>query len=143
MVLSGTASDGTLGLTAIRAAAGITFCQDESAKFDSMPRTAIARGVADFILPTQQMAVELAGIARHPSYSKPEHFAKRQDGPALQRLFNLLRSRTAVDLKEYKQPTIQRRLTRRMALRKTEDPKATLPWCRRNPRNWKRCSTIF
>ncbi|MEO7597919.1 MAG: chemotaxis protein CheB, partial [Opitutus sp.] len=49
VVLSGTASDGTLGLEAIKAEGGITFAQDESAKFDSMPRSAIAAGCVDFV----------------------------------------------------------------------------------------------
>jgi two-component system CheB/CheR fusion protein len=121
VILSGTASDGTLGLKAIKAASGITFCQDQSAKFDSMPRTAIAAGVVDFVLPPQQIGLELASIARHPSYSKREESAKRQNGPMLHRILELLRARTSVDFTQYKQPTIQRRLMRRMALRKSED----------------------
>jgi len=66
VVLSGTASDGTLGLEAIKAGGGITFVQDESAKFDSMPRSAIAAGCVDFVLPPEAIAKEIARIARHP-----------------------------------------------------------------------------
>jgi two-component system CheB/CheR fusion protein len=76
VILSGTASDGTLGLKAIKAASGITFSQDQTAKFDSMPRTAVAAGAVDFVLPPQQIAMELASIARHPSYGKREEVAK-------------------------------------------------------------------
>ena len=50
VILSGTASDGTLGLEAIKAEGGITFAQDGSAKYDSMPRSAIAAGCADFVM---------------------------------------------------------------------------------------------
>ncbi len=68
VVLSGTATDGTIGLEAIKAEGGITFAQDESAKYDSMPRSAVASGCVDFVLSPQGIAVELARIASHPSY---------------------------------------------------------------------------
>ena len=66
VVLSGTATDGTLGLEAIKAEGGITFAQDDSAKYDSMPRSAVAAGCVDFVLSPQNMARELARIAAHP-----------------------------------------------------------------------------
>ena len=66
IVLSGTASDGTLGLEAIKAEGGITFAQDDSAKYDSMPRSAIAAGCVDRVLSPSDIAGELARIARHP-----------------------------------------------------------------------------
>jgi two-component system CheB/CheR fusion protein len=66
VILSGTASDGTLGLEAIKAEGGITFAQDESAKYDSMPRSAIAAGCVDFVQSPAEIAHELARIAAHP-----------------------------------------------------------------------------
>ena len=66
VILSGTATDGTLGLEAIKAEGGITFAQDESAKYDSMPRSAIAAGCVDFVLSPENIAKELARIAKHP-----------------------------------------------------------------------------
>jgi two-component system CheB/CheR fusion protein len=66
VILSGTASDGTLGLEAIKAEGGITFAQDESAKYDSMPRSAISAGCVDFVLTPENIAEELARIAKHP-----------------------------------------------------------------------------
>jgi two-component system CheB/CheR fusion protein len=63
VILSGTATDGTLGLEAIKAEGGITFAQDESARYDSMPRSAIAAGCVDFILPPESIAKELTRIA--------------------------------------------------------------------------------
>jgi two-component system, chemotaxis family, CheB/CheR fusion protein len=66
VVLSGTASDGTLGLEAIKAEGGITLAQDESAKHDSMPRSAIASGFVDLVLSPAEIAKELARIAEHP-----------------------------------------------------------------------------
>jgi two-component system CheB/CheR fusion protein len=66
VVLSGTASDGTLGLEAIKAEGGITFAQDESAKYDSMPRSAVAAGCVDLVLSPKEIARELTRIAKHP-----------------------------------------------------------------------------
>ncbi|MGQ0593173.1 MAG: chemotaxis protein CheB [Gammaproteobacteria bacterium] len=66
VILSGTATDGTLGLTAIKAEGGITFAQDDSARYDSMPRSAVAAGCVDFVLSPANIAKELARIAKHP-----------------------------------------------------------------------------
>jgi PAS domain S-box-containing protein len=66
VILSGTASDGTLGMETIKAEGGITFAQDQSAKYDSMPRSAVAAGCVDFVLSPEHMANELARIAKHP-----------------------------------------------------------------------------
>jgi two-component system CheB/CheR fusion protein len=66
VVLSGTASDGTLGLEAIKAEGGITFAQDDSAKYDSMPRSAVAAGCVDLVLSPAEIAKELGRIAKHP-----------------------------------------------------------------------------
>lgn len=66
IVLSGTATDGTQGLEAIKAEGGITFAQDDTAKHTSMPHSAIAAGVVDFVLSPAEIAGELARIAKHP-----------------------------------------------------------------------------
>ena len=66
VVLSGTASDGTRGLEAIKAEGGITFAQDGSAKHDSMPRSAVGAGCVDLVLSPADIAQELARIAQHP-----------------------------------------------------------------------------
>jgi len=71
VILSGTASDGTLGLEAIKAEGGLTFAQDNSAKFDSMPRSAVAAGCVDRILSPEGIAKELGRIARHPYVAAP------------------------------------------------------------------------
>jgi two-component system, chemotaxis family, CheB/CheR fusion protein len=66
VILSGTATDGTVGLEAIKAEGGIAFAQDDSAKYDSMPRSAVAAGCVDFVLSPAEIAKELARIAKHP-----------------------------------------------------------------------------
>src|SRR5258708_38957389 len=67
-----TASDGTLGLKAIKSEAGITFAQDESAKYDGMPRSAMAAGCVDFVLPPDGIARELVRLSKHPYVTQPQ-----------------------------------------------------------------------
>jgi two-component system, chemotaxis family, CheB/CheR fusion protein len=121
IVLSGTASDGTEGLRALKAEGGITFAQDpRSAKFSGMPKSAIAAGVVDYCLPAERIAEQLVRLSVHPyvvSHSaEPSEQWQEDDG--LKRLFTLMRDSTAVDFSDYKSPTILRRLARRMVLRK-------------------------
>ena len=71
VILSGTATDGTLGLETIKGQGGITFAQDGSARYDSMPRSAIASGSVDFVLSPEDIAKELGRIARHPYVAAP------------------------------------------------------------------------
>ncbi len=125
VVLSGTASDGTLGLTAIKGEGGITFAQDtQSAKYDGMPASAIAAGCVDFILPPDEIAGELARIRHHPyvagtSLGVMEGGDNTADDFMVQ-IFRLLRRATRVDFSEYKPPTIGRRIQRRMVLHRIE-----------------------
>ncbi len=119
VVLSGTASDGTLGLEAIQAAGGVTFAQETgTAKFDSMPRSAIAAGVADFVLPPAGIARRLAAIARgsHSGIEPREAIGPPGDAD-LARILRLVRGATGVDFTHYKPSTLQRRIKRRMTLR--------------------------
>jgi two-component system CheB/CheR fusion protein len=118
VILSGTASDGTLGLQAIKAAGGITFAQDlETAKYDGMPRSAIAAGVVDFVLPAAGIARQLAGIAR--GFRVPIDPWEANEPPMdseLAKIVRLVRTATGVDFTHYKHSTLARRLKRRMAL---------------------------
>jgi len=82
VILSGNATDGTLGLEAIKAGGGFTFAQDKSARYDSMPRSAAAAGCVDRVLSPAKIASELARIAKHPYLSpKPVKNGKRNAGP--------------------------------------------------------------
>jgi two-component system, chemotaxis family, CheB/CheR fusion protein len=125
VVLSGGDGDGSLGLTAIKAAGGLTFAQCEgTAKFDSMPNAAVATGNVDFVLPPEQIAVELVKLSRNPMWTSPQPPIST-DGllatkNALATIFSLLRSTTGVDFSHYKQKTIDRRIQRRMLLCKLE-----------------------
>src|SRR5262249_25002513 len=122
VILSGSATDGTLGLEEIKAAGGITFAQDETAQHDSMPRSAVAAGCVDFVLPPEQIAAELARIARHP-YVAPEPSEKPQllfPKFDISRILDRLQQTHGVDFSHYKRNTLFRRITRRMVLHKME-----------------------
>jgi two-component system CheB/CheR fusion protein len=138
VVLSGTASDGTEGCRAIKAAGGLTFAQDEeSAKYDSMPRSAIHAGCVDFILAPKDIARELAGIGRHPFVARvllkaDEEFPGMMGGD-LDALFGLLRESSGVDFTNYKHSTLRRRIRRRMAAHKIEKLKDYLRFIAKKP----------
>lgn len=139
VILSGTASDGTAGLKAIKVAGGITFAQQpETARFDGMPRSAITAGYVDLVLPPEQIATELARIGRHPFLpftgaveleEVPALPAKEEDWA---RLFKLLHGACGLDFTFYKKSTIKRRVVRRMALRKLESMRDYLKFVERN-----------
>jgi two-component system, chemotaxis family, CheB/CheR fusion protein len=118
VILSGGGTDGTLGLRAVKSECGITFAQDErTARHDSMPRSAVADGWVDYVLPPAQIAEQLLRIARHP-YAAPAG-PRAADGveAVLDRILGVLRGGTGVDFTHYKRTTILRRVRRRMALR--------------------------
>ena len=124
VLLSGTGTDGTLGLTAIKAEGGITFAQDEAtARYPDMPRSAAYAGSADFVLPPEQIAIEITRIARHPYVRRTDaEPAAVEDTPqdGLSRIFGLIRVATGVDFSFYKPTTTKRRVSRRMLLHKIE-----------------------
>ena len=123
VILSGTASDGTRGLEAIKDSGGITFAQEpKSAKYTGMPMSAVASGSVDFVLPPHQIAHQLQRKPRHRGALAPEAVSEpREESKALQTIFRLIRTATDVDFSLYKLPTIKRRLRRRMLLRETPD----------------------
>ncbi len=123
IILSGTGSDGTRGVRAIKEFGGMVMVQsEESAKFDGMPRAAISTGVADFILPAEEMPTQLLAYVAHPYVSgekQRDHLL--QDADALTRLFAELREKTKVDFTFYKPSTITRRIERRMSVNQISD----------------------
>jgi two-component system CheB/CheR fusion protein len=137
VILSGTASDGTHGLAAIKGEAGITFAQEPiSAKYDGMPVSAIASGCVDFVMTPAGIAHEIARIRHHPYIAdghkqEPAHLGG--DEGDMDQIFRLLRRRTRVDFSGYKSPTIARRIQRRMALQKIEKLKDYAAFLQREP----------
>ncbi|HET6984428.1 MAG TPA: CheR family methyltransferase, partial [Myxococcaceae bacterium] len=134
VVLSGTASDGTEGLRAIKREDGITFAQDPtSARFDGMPRSAIGAGVVDYVLPVSEIARELHRLSRHPYVSGAASRPSAGDDRVLDEIFGLVRKALGVDFGEYKAPSLQRRLARRMALLRIESLRDYLALLRDHP----------
>src|SRR5438874_661614 len=127
IVLSGTGSDGTAGLRAIKAAGGLTFAQNQqSAKFDAMPRSAIRAGFVDLVLTPREIAREIERVADHPYIRRPlsdpeeiEKAAYRQ-ADDLGRIFLSLKKQMGVDFSAYKESQLIRRIQRRMALHRIE-----------------------
>ncbi|MEH2258397.1 chemotaxis protein CheB [Nostoc sp.] len=138
VVLSGADGDGSLGLKAIKAAGGVTFAQcEDTAKFDSMPSTAVATGNVDFILPPQKIAEELVNLSHNPFISDllpPITIEKLpEQGDALATIFVLLRSAVSVDFSHYKPNTLERRIQRRMLLYKIERLEDYAQYLQENP----------
>ncbi len=123
IILSGTGSDGVRGIRAIKEMGGMIMVQSqESAKFDGMPRSAISTGLADIVLPIEQIPARLLLFARHMSISiaeTPQNLLSDEDG--LTRIFALLRERTKVDFTYYKPSTVLRRIERRMTVNQVSD----------------------
>lgn len=119
VILSGTGSDGTRGMKAIKEAGGITFAQDATATHDGMPRSAIAAGCADFVLAPSEIAAELAGLRSHlrPHCTTGEPAAaSAKDEADFTAILTLLSKSSGVDFLYYKHPTLRRRIARRMTV---------------------------
>ena len=119
VILSGNANDGTEGLKAIKKEGGITFAQDHSAHATSMPNSAIAAGVVDFVLPPKEIARKLIEISkRTPDSLSSTESGKltpaKESSTGFQAIFDLLFKKTGVDFSHYKMSTIKRRLNHRM-----------------------------
>ncbi len=119
VVLSGTGSDGTLGVRAIKGEGGMVIAQNpESTEYDGMPRSAIATGLVDFILPPAEMPARLIAYAAH-AFGKPflpATVPAPRAETALKKIFVLVRAQTGHDFSLYKSSTINRRIERRMAV---------------------------
>lgn len=127
VVLSGTGSDGTLGLRRIRESGGMTLVQDpDEADYDGMPRNAIADGMVDLVLPVADMPEHILNFANtKPRVDLPvqetEAETEEEDNDrVLQKIFAQVSARTGHDFTRYKRTTILRRLQRRMQLHRTE-----------------------
>ncbi len=124
VVLSGTGSDGTRGIQAIKKAGGMVMVQDEnSAKFDGMPKSAISTGLVDYVVSPRQMPEIILGYANHPlivrGHKADPNFSIHQTG--MTKLVAMLRTQTGVDFSYYKQPTVQRRIERRLGINQVSD----------------------
>jgi two-component system CheB/CheR fusion protein len=122
IVLSGTGTNGSLGLRFIKAEGGIAIAQDpETAGFGGMPRSAIGTGIVDLVLPPENMPEALLSLARHPYVRQPpEAVVEQTPEEQLHTLLALVRAQTRRDFGSYKRRTLLRRIHRRMGLHRIE-----------------------
>ena len=118
VILSGMGSDGTLGLRAIKERAGVVLVQDPAtAKYDSMPRSAIEAGLADIVAPADELPGKmLAYLKRTPPIARTEEALEAKAQNALEKVVVLLRAHTGNDFSFYKRNTLYRRIERRMGI---------------------------
>ncbi len=135
VILSGMGSDGTLGLRTIKEKTGAAFVQAlTSAKFDSMPRSAIEAGLADVVAPADELAEKIIAYRRYaPHIVKPEASLEDKQQTALDKIFILLRTQTGNDFSLYKRSTIYRRVERRMSLHQIDKFANYVRYLRENP----------
>ena len=135
VILSGSGSDGTLGLRAIHGAGGVSFVQEPStAKYDGMPTSAVQSGLATYVLPVEKITEQLVTYVKTiadtgvpPAPPVPAALS------AMRRIMMLLRSKTGNDFSQYKQSTIRRRIERRMGVHNLKDMDAYARYLQENP----------
>ncbi|HKR38119.1 MAG TPA: CheR family methyltransferase [Paraburkholderia sp.] len=134
IVLSGAGSDGSAGLSRVKEMGGITFAQDPSeAEYDSMPRSAIATGMVDFVITAAEMPQRLMDLwsttkeiqlpAAESEERREEHINEAAER-ALREIMIILRTRTAHDFRHYKRATVLRRIERRLQVNGITDLQA-------------------
>jgi two-component system CheB/CheR fusion protein len=124
ILLSGGGTDGTVGMKAIKEHGGVLMAQSpEEAEYETMPRSAIATGLVDFVLPAAALAAKLLDLRQHglPATrpASPERLPEREED-ALQQILTQLQSRTGHDFRSYKPATVLRRIARRMRVAQVE-----------------------
>lgn len=136
IVLSGTGSDGTLGVRAIKGAGGMVMVQNPaSTEYDGMPRSALATGLVDYELPPSEMPAQIIAYAAH-AFGRP-HRPVTAPPPKSENVWKkilvLLRAHTGHDFSQYKPSTIQRRIERRMAIHQIEATDGYVKYLQRTP----------
>lgn len=122
VILSGTGSDGAIGIKAIKHAGGITFAQDKTAKYAGMPKAAKESGYVDLVLPPGEIAQEITSMSSRPYLQRPktpeDHVELPHDQDELTKIFFVLNKSSGIDFRHYKRAMINRRINRRMSLHK-------------------------
>ena len=120
IILTGAGSDGAVGVKAVKEGGGLILVQDPNeAEYPSMPRSAIASGVADFVLPVRDIAASLPELVRKKLQLQAEDLGEK-DEQALARVLAYLKVKSGHDFTHYKRATILRRIGRRMQVTRTE-----------------------
>lgn len=147
IILSGTGTDGTLGLKAVKDRGGISLVQEEKqAKYFGMPDSAIRTGLVDHILPVEKMAsvlINFAGDSYFHGVEKSKLENKEFGESLLQKIFHIIRSKTGHDFSNYKPPTIHRRIERRMVLQQIKNLDVYLKFLKERPEEVESLSKDF
>ncbi len=139
VILSGTGSDGTLGMEEIKAAGGITFAQDEaSSKYPGMPQSAARSGCVDRVLPPDQIARELMRISQNfyvalDQAAQAGAVPSAEDDVHFKKILAILRAAYGVDFSGYRESTVKRRIRRRMVLQTKDDPAGYIEQLKTDP----------
>ncbi|MBN2395084.1 MAG: PAS domain-containing protein, partial [Candidatus Atribacteria bacterium] len=136
IILSGTGSDGTLGVRAIKGEGGMVMVQNPaSTEYDGMPRSAIATGLVDYELLPAEMPAQLIAYIKHAfgKLSRTDYRPLSNDENALKKIFIILRNQTGHDFSQYKQSTMHRRIKRRMAVQQIETIEKYANYIQKNP----------
>ncbi len=135
VILAGTGTDGTLGIKEIKAGGGMTMVQDpETVQHDGMPRSAIASGSADYVLPAERMVDALLAYARDAAVAAAGMAVLHERASDwLEAAVEVLRARTRFDFSGYKKGTLRRRIQRRMGLRHIKEPRKYVEVLREDP----------
>src|SRR5262249_24580365 len=133
VILTGAGADGALGVKAVKESGGIILVQDPGeAEYPSMPRAAIATGIADVVLPVRELAGRLVELIRSKESAAIDDL-RSVDEEALRRLLAHVRVRTGHDFSKYKRSTVLRRIARRLQVTRSEDLRSYYEFLRDNP----------
>ena len=135
VILSGSGSDGTLGLRAVHGAGGVSFVQEPAtAKYDGMPSSAVQSGLATYVLPVEKIPEQLVAYVKTiADTGVPPALPVPAVTSAMTRIMMLLRSKTGNDFSQYKKSTISRRIERRMVVHTLADTDAYARYLHENP----------
>jgi two-component system CheB/CheR fusion protein len=139
VILSGTGSDGTRGIRAMKESGGLVVVQEpESAKFDGMPKSAYNTGLADLVLSAKEMGKSLVNYMNHPSISGDipviQYASAEGDDDTLAEIFALLKQKSSINFSQYKPSTVSRRIERRISINKLTSLDAYLRLLLESPR---------
>jgi two-component system CheB/CheR fusion protein len=133
VVLSGTGSDGAQGVRAVKGEGGMAMAQEPgSTEHDGMPRSAIATGLVDYVLPPAEMPAQLIAYAARALGRAPRRAAAPAD-EGMKKVFVLLRAQTGHDFSQYKESTIARRVERRMAVQQIGELREYVRFLQKTP----------
>lgn len=118
VILSGTGTDGTSGIKAVKEHGGLVIVQrPDTAKFDGMPRSAINTGLSDFVLSPEEIVDEILNFSNYPTLIRPqEQEVLFSDDEMFPRIYSVLKKVSGIDFTNYKRTTVLRRIERRMVV---------------------------